>query len=94
MEELNTIPLSLSVSNYPNPFNNSTRVKYNLPNSSNIRIDLYNFLGERVKEILSNFHQAGRYEIEITADDLSSGAYFLVISTDAHYKTHKIILLK
>ncbi len=94
VEELNAIPLSLSISNYPNPFNNSTRVKYNLPNSSNIRIDLYNFLGERVKEILSSFHQAGSYEIEITSDDLSSGAYFLVINTDAHYKTHKIILLK
>ncbi len=94
VEESNAIPLSLSISNYPNPFNNSTRVKYNLPNSSNIRIDLYNFLGERVKEILSSFHQAGSYEIEITSDDLSSGAYFLVINTDAHYKTHKIILLK
>ena len=65
--------------NYPNPFNPSTSIKFTLPVASNVSLKLFNLLGEEVAELISAQMAAGLHQVELNADELSSGTYFYVI---------------
>ena len=86
--------------NYPNPFNPDTKIKYSLPFESNIKITIYNSLGETVKTLLNNVEAAGSHEIRFDASGLSSGIYICSLranSTDGKQtfqNTRKLSLLK
>ena len=84
--------------NYPNPFNPTTKVKYSVPFSSNIKLILYDVLGNKVGQILDGAVDAGVYEATISANDfsfsLSSGIYFLKLETENFQKSIKITLAK
>lgn len=88
------IPESISVSNYPNPFNGTTIIHYNLPADDNISLDLYNSLGEKVANIFTGFRSSGENDIHLDANSLTSGVYFIVMRTSGKNYTHKILLLK
>lgn len=62
--------------NYPNPFNPSTKISYKLPYESNIKLTVYNSLGQRVKELVNSVQRAGVHEVDFQAENLSSGIYF------------------
>ena len=62
--------------NYPNPFNNQTKIKFDLPKYSEIRIIVFDLLGRRKDVITDGIYQAGKYEINYSSKDLSSGIYF------------------
>ncbi len=86
--------------NYPNPFNPSTVIRYALSFNSNIKIELYNILGERVKELINGEKEAGFHELNFNATGLASGVYFYTIearSIDGKKEfrdTKKMVLLK
>jgi pectin methylesterase-like acyl-CoA thioesterase len=86
--------------NYPNPFNPSTRINYALPFESNVKLIIYNSLGETVKELVNTFQNGGYYEVTFDAKTLSSGIYFYYISATSKDGIHnftntkKMILLK
>jgi len=86
--------------NYPNPFNPSTTIKYSLPVESNVRINIYNSLGEVIEELVSEMQNYGTYEIIWNAQNYSSGIYyysFEVNSADgsqSHREMKKIVFLK
>lgn len=84
--------------NYPNPFNPTTKVKYSVPFNSNIKLILYDVLGNKVGQILDGAVDAGVYEATISANDfsfsLSSGIYFLKLETENFQKSIKITLAK
>ena len=86
--------------NYPNPFNPTTVISFALPFSSNIKIEVYNILGERIKELLNEQKNAGYYEINFNTTGLASGVYLYTIeakSTDGkseYRNTKKMVLLK
>ncbi len=80
--------------NYPNPFNPSTKIRYQLPNESKIVIKIYNILGSEVTELLNEQKEAGIYEVEFNASNLTSGTYIYKISADNFVQTRKMILLK
>ncbi len=86
--------------NYPNPFNPSTTIKYALPVESNVRIIIYNSLGEAVDELVNNTEEAGFHEVNFNASNLSSGVYFYKIEAETitgnakFEKSSKLILLK
>jgi len=86
--------------NYPNPFNPSTTIKYSLPVESNVRINIYNALGEVIEELVSEMQNYGTYEIIWDAKNYSSGIYyysFEVNSADgsqSHREMKKIVFLK
>jgi hypothetical protein len=63
--------------NYPNPFNPVTNIQYTLPEQANIRIDIYNVLGEIVQKIIDQNREAGVYSQTWDASDLSTGVYFI-----------------
>jgi hypothetical protein len=86
--------------NYPNPFNPSTIINYALPFSSNVKIEVYNILGERVRELLNGQKSAGYYSINLNTAGLSSGVYLYMIQAKSldgkseYINTKKMILLK
>lgn len=82
--------------NYPNPFNPSTKIKFNLPESDEIKISLYNLLGEKVDLIFEGSLNRGVNEIEFNSNkDLSSGIYIYSIQSLKGFNgINKMILLK
>ncbi|MDR3667678.1 MAG: pectinesterase family protein [Ignavibacteriaceae bacterium] len=86
--------------NYPNPFNPSTKISYSLPFDSNVKLIIYNSLGEKVKELVNSFLNGGYYEVSFDASSLSSGIYFYSITASSKDGIHnftntkKMMLLK
>jgi pectin methylesterase-like acyl-CoA thioesterase len=86
--------------NYPNPFNPSTRINYSLPYESNVKLIVYNSLGETVKELVNSYQNGGYYELTFDSKNLSSGIYFYTVSAVSKDGLHnftdtkKMMLLK
>jgi Zn-dependent M28 family amino/carboxypeptidase len=85
---------SFSVNNFPNPFNNSTTVQYSMSEQGIISLDLYNSIGKKIKNLDVGYKNRGKYEINLIADGISSGVYFIVLRSTNHTLCHKIVLLK
>ena len=62
--------------NYPNPFNPTTIIQYSIPQSGNVKLTIYNSLGEEVETLVNSFEEAGTYNINFDAAQLSSGIYY------------------
>ncbi|MEO8399542.1 MAG: T9SS type A sorting domain-containing protein [Ignavibacteriaceae bacterium] len=82
------------ITNYPNPFNNSTIISYTIANEGDVNISVFDVLGRKVKDLIDEKKEKGSYKIRLNADELSSGIYFLVLNTNSSILTHKICLLK
>jgi hypothetical protein len=80
--------------NYPNPFNPTTKIKYSLPQSSNMSIKVYNVLGKEVATLVNEEKPTGNYEVEFDATALPSGIYFYRFQTSSYHDTKKMIILK
>ncbi len=80
--------------NYPNPFNPSTTIRYALPEQSDVRIEIYNILGQRVAEIFSGNLSAGYHTVTWQADDYPSGVYFARLEAGTRSESVKMVLLK
>ncbi len=86
--------------NYPNPFNPSTSINYNLPFNSIVKIEVFNILGEKVRDLFNGQKTAGNYKVNFNANTLSSGVYFYMLEAksldgkNTFRKTKKMILLK
>ena len=80
--------------NFPNPFNPSTTIEYSIPGSGNVKLVVYNSLGEEVETLVNDFKEAGIYKIYFNAGELSSGIYFYKLETGYFYQVHKMILLR
>ena len=92
---INEIPSKFSVTNYPNPFNPSTVIKYELPQKTFVTVNVYNILGEQVVTLVNNeFKQAGRYYIAFNGTNLSSGIYFYSITAGDYRESRKMVLVK
>ncbi|MGH2575731.1 MAG: T9SS type A sorting domain-containing protein, partial [Ignavibacteria bacterium] len=83
--------------NYPNPFNSSTDIKFDIPLKSNVKMVIYDLLGKELNVIDDNL-DAGTYNIKWIADDFASGIYFVRLSaaakSNSYTKTIKLILIK
>lgn len=91
----NVIPDGFSLSqNYPNPFNPSTKIEFDIPNSSFIKLAVYDMLGREVSSLVNENLQPGTYEYDFDASGLNSGVYFYKISTEGFSEVKKMILLK
>jgi len=88
------LPSETSLSNYPNPFNASTNIKFSLPNSADVKIDIYDILGRRVSTIVNEHLFAGYHSVIWNPVDLSSGAYFYKIEAGEYEISKKMILLR
>ncbi|NWG28270.1 MAG: T9SS type A sorting domain-containing protein, partial [Ignavibacteriaceae bacterium] len=61
--------------NYPNPFNPSTVIRYAIPQSGNVKLSVYNILGQEVKVLTEGYKEAGSYEVTFDGEGLGSGLY-------------------
>jgi hypothetical protein len=80
--------------NYPNPFNPSTVISYSLPSSTNVKLIVYNTLGQNVRILENGFKNAGKYSINFDASHLPSGIYFYKLEAGGFSQINKMILLK
>ena len=80
--------------NYPNPFNAATSIEYLLPVQAHVIIDILDINGRLITRLVDQNKQAGSYQINWNAGDLTSGIYFYRISTGYYINTRKMILLK
>ena len=80
--------------NYPNPFNPSTKVKFDLPKYAAVRIQILNITGSIVKDLVNENLPAGRYEAEFDGSNISRGFYYYRIKANEFIETKKMILLK
>jgi len=89
------LPVSYSLlPNYPNPFNASTSIKYDLPKSCDISIEIYDILGRKIEILNQGIQRAGRHSVSWNAGGLSSGMYFYRIQAGEYTETRKMLLLK
>ncbi len=93
--EVEIIPLKFELSqNYPNPFNPSTAIRFSLPVQTQLKINIYNMLGELVKTLSEGIYEAGYYNITFDAAGLSSGTYIYRIESEKFRESKKMILLR
>lgn len=80
--------------NYPNPFNPITTIKYAVPKTSYIRLEVYNALGQRVTTLVDESKTVGYYSIKFNATQFASGLYFYRLISKEFTKVKKLIVIK
>ncbi len=82
--------------NYPNPFNPSTIIQYNIPEKSNVKLIIYDNLGNEISTLIDEVKNPGYYNFELNSGDfsLSSGVYFYQLLTDKFAEIKKMVLIK
>ncbi len=89
------IPSEFGVSqNYPNPFNPVTKISYQLPVASQVRLTVFNALGQKVHDLINTKQRAGEYSVFFKAGNLSSGIYYYRLKAGDNVFIRKMILLK
>jgi hypothetical protein len=81
--------------NFPNPFNPSTKIKFDLPKDANVTIEIYDMLGKVVSLLAKNeFRKAGSYQIDWNAGSFASGVYVYRIQAGSFLQCKKMVLIK
>ena len=85
--------------NYPNPFNPSTTISFATTKESNVRIDIYNVRGQRVKVLVNDIYTAGYHNVEWNGKDendrdVASGVYFYRMQSNDFNQTRRMVLMK
>ncbi len=80
--------------NYPNPFNPVTTIKYELAVNGYTTLKIYDILGKEVTNLVNEKQDAGIYEVQWNAANLSSGVYFYKLQSDRFVQTKRMILTK
>jgi hypothetical protein len=83
-----------SLENYPNPFNASTILTYNISEPGNVNLAVYNILGQQVANIFEGMQKAGEHNITWDATAFPTGVYFARIKMEEHSEALKMVLLK
>lgn len=84
----------INCSNYPNPFNPTTRFSFSIPKDSFTELKIYNSLGQEVKTLVSEHLSKGRYSFEWNAMGYASGIYYYTLRCGDMVSANKLILLK
>jgi predicted lipoprotein with Yx(FWY)xxD motif len=90
-----SIPSEFTLSqNYPNPFNPVTVISYQLAKASNVKLTIYDALGQNVSILIDQSQNAGNYNIEWDASAYPSGVYFYRLEAESFVSNKKMILIK
>lgn len=93
--EVEIVPDQYELSqNYPNPFNPTTTIRFSLPQATQLKITLYNMLGEQVKTLAEGTFETGYHKIVVDAASLPSGTYIYRLESSDFVQVKKMILLK
>jgi hypothetical protein len=80
--------------NYPNPFNPITRIRFAVPKSSHVLVEVYNVLGQRVSTLVNEEKQPGYYIVNFNASSLASGFYIYRLEANGFKAVKKMIVTK
>lgn len=80
--------------NYPNPFNPTTKIAFDLPQASNVELNVYDMLGRKVATVVNERMNAGQHNVSFDASRLASGMYIYRISAGSFTSTRKMMLIK
>jgi hypothetical protein len=93
--EANVIPTVYKLNqNFPNPFNPSTVISYDLPKSGIVNVKIFNVLGQLVKTLVNQVQTAGTHQVNFNASSLSTGVYFYSLTVDNFTQVKKMMLIK
>lgn len=90
----NELPANYSISNYPNPFNPTTIINYQLPENGFVSIKVYDMLGKEIATLVNENKSAGYHRINFDASKLTSGVYVYTITANNFIQSKKMLLLK
>jgi hypothetical protein len=80
--------------NSPNPFNPATTIEYVLPQQTQVSLEVYNVVGQRVAQLVDGVQSAGSHRVVFDARDLASGVYLYRLQTPASVLTKKLVVVK
>ena len=80
--------------NYPNPFNPSTTIRFDLPELQYVNLSVYDLLGEKVDDLLIGWAEPGSHQVVWNAKDIPSGTYYYRLVTPHSRATRKLVLIK
>lgn len=80
--------------NFPNPFNPTTKIRFDVRNYTFVKLEIFDMLGRNVSTLINKRLQPGTYELSYDMSDLNSGVYFYKLSAESFSKTMKMLLLK
>jgi PKD repeat protein len=90
-----TIPETFKLyNNYPNPFNPGTIINFDVPKAQNVRIKIYNALGEQIQVLADGNFSPGRYSVDFDGSNLASGIYFYALESADVYQVKRMVLIK
>ena len=99
-KQVNNMPVDYKLENaYPNPFNPTTTIRYSIPVSNNVKIEVYNIMGQKVRTLVNQYKTAGTYSVTWDAKDeagvkVATGMYFYRMQASHFQTVKKIILMK
>lgn len=89
------LPESFELSqNYPNPFNPTTKIRYKVSSVIDVKLKIFNLLGEEIATLVDEIKYPGSYEVEFNALGLSSGIYIALLQTTEALLSHSMLLIK
>lgn len=89
------MPVNYSLhQNYPNPFNPISKIKFEIPKLTDVKIIVYDLLGREVATLVNELLKPGTYEVNFDGSNFASGIYFYSLITDDFSETKKMVLMK
>lgn len=93
--QISSLPLATRLwQNFPNPFNATTIIWYQLFSHSHVSLKVYNILGEEVRDLVDSDESAGTKQVEFNATNLPNGVYYYRLRTADFVATKKLVMLK
>jgi hypothetical protein len=93
-KEFEEIPNEYSIINYPNPFNPTTVINYQLPVNGMVTLKIYDVLGKEIATLVNENKSAGYYNVEFNASGLPSGIYIYRLNANNFTESKKMLLMK
>jgi parallel beta-helix repeat protein len=95
VDESSCIPMEFALkANYPNPFNPTTQINYDLPQNEHITITVFNAQGKVINILVDGYQAAGSYSVNFNGNGLASGLYFYTMEAGTFCKTMKMVLIR
>jgi hypothetical protein len=87
-------PTDYTLSNFPNPFNPNTTIRFSIPRNEEVDVKIVNALGQDMETLVHQFLTAGQYEVAWNAGGFASGLYLVCITASHYHLVHKMLLLE
>ncbi len=80
--------------NYPNPFNPTTTLRYDIAEATHVSMEIYNMLGQKIEQLRDGTMAPGRYDVTWNAEKITSGVYFCRLRAGSHIEVRKMLLTR